>query len=91
MYYECAKLCLASLRALRVLRARVSYVLANLRAFASYVPSFFYMPFVSSYFYGLTCLNFLCDLRAVNFLRLLLPFILLHALRLLTSLGFYNF
>ena len=91
MYYECAKLCLASLRTLRVLRARVSYVLANLRAFASYVPSFFYMPFVSSYFYSLTCLNFLCDLRAVNFLRFLLAFILLHALRLLTFLGFYNF
>ena len=83
--HECAKL--------RASRTFVPYVLhvpmclTCLRAFASYVPSFFPVPYVPSFFTCLTCLQFFRSLHffmcltCLHFLRALRAFIFLRTLR----------
>ena len=84
----CYITCLACLRALR---AYVSYVLTCLtclRVFASYVPSFFYVPYASSLFYVPYVPLFFTCLAYHHFLR---GFILLRAFIFLCALHAFNF
>ena len=72
-------------------------MLTCLRAFTSYVPSFFHVPssfnvcYVPLFFLrALPALNFLCVLRAFILVRALLAFIFLRALLALTGSHIIN-